>query len=156
MLSTKFRFIWLTEGFQRRRLKCEKFQKKYSLDPCSKENLDVGFSFYFIFQNGWKPKAFHSFWTFLPFLNPKILSGPPFKKVSFRPPLKKNWTWVPIIFPFFRMAENKKHFIHFVNFYPKIIFETHCYKKKFRQGFPLYFSFYIRLKTKCTSLILSI
>jgi hypothetical protein len=62
--------VHLAKGFQRR-IKCEKFQKKYPLDPCSKENLDVGFSFYFIFQNGWKQKAFHSFWAFLPFLNPK-------------------------------------------------------------------------------------
>jgi hypothetical protein len=34
---------------------------------------------------------------------------------------------VPIIFHIFRMAENKKHFIHFANFYPPLI---HFYKKK--------------------------
>ena len=52
------------------------FQKSYHLDPLSKENLDRGSPF----QNGWKQNAFHSFWELLPFLNPKILSGPPVKQ----------------------------------------------------------------------------
>ena len=73
-------------------------------DPLSKGNLDRGSPYISPFQNGWKQNAFHSFWELLPFLNPKILFGPPFKT--------KIWTGVPLIFHFFTM-----HFIHFENFY---------------------------------------
>jgi hypothetical protein len=66
--------------------------------------LDRGSPYISPFQNGWKQNAFHSFWELLPFLNPKILFGPPFKT--------KIWTGVPLIFHFFTM-----HFIHFENFY---------------------------------------
>ena len=79
--------------------------KKHHLDPLSKENLNRGSPYISLFQN-----AFHSFWELLPFLNLKILSGPPFKR-------KFEQGFVFLIFHFFRMAENKKHFIHFENFY---------------------------------------
>ena len=103
-------------------------------------------------------------------------SGPPFKnkfgqgfplyltltpKYHLDPLSKENMHKGSAYISYFRMAENKKHFIHFENFYPalllpKIYFDTFPNKnKKMGQGFPLYFSFYIWLKTKCISLILS-
>ena len=58
------------------------------------------------------------------------------------------------LYSFFRIAENKKHVIHFQHLYPTCT--PKYYLDQFGQGFPLYLSFYIQLKTKCISLILSI
>jgi hypothetical protein len=39
----------------------------------------IRFPLYFIFQNGWKQKSFHSFWTCVPVLNPTKTSGRPLR-----------------------------------------------------------------------------
>jgi hypothetical protein len=85
---------------------CIPFQKKHHLDPLSKENLDIGFPIYFIIQNGWKQNVFHSFWELLTFLDPTMLSGPPFKKASSRPPFKRKLEQgFPLYFTFSEWGE---------------------------------------------------